>query len=517
MDDYQAIEFLDTLRLRLQADLPDLDTLLDDLQRCDYRRASTPQLQLALAEIAFNLNATSPADARELQRRIALAESDTHTPAPHTAAGNTTTPAWNLREPAAATSVATPAQPAISRSLRYLALPALSAAAPGNPTNNLLATAAPAIPTRFGHELARCTSVRNALELVRKRLPALKGNAAYRFLSAIGYPVAVPSPDAMRFASYLGLVPATDNARDFYMAMLDHASRAAAITVARAGYLLRLYAEDSPDHQHQAICHARKPRCGTCPFTARCSYYARQRETKPAPETEPRRRPVKDWTPDERPRERFLAGERLSTSELLAIILRTGTGRLSAVELARELIHEFATLHDLEKATPQEIVDRMKGKGIGPAKAVEICAAIELGRRVTQPAADTRLGQKQIGGSRDVFELCRARYKTATQEEFLLLVLNTKNRLQKEIPVSLGTLNASLVHPRDVFRHALKEAAAAVIFVHNHPSGDPTPSNEDILLTSRLVDVGKLLGIQVLDHVIIGSHEWYSFADHGRI
>src|SRR5690606_21513511 len=142
----------------------------------------------------------------------------------------------------------------------------------------------------------------------------------------------------------------------------------------------------------------------------------------------------------------------------------TGSGRLSAVELARELLHTFGTLHDLEKASPQEIVERMRGKGIGPAKAVEICAAIELGRRVTQPAADTRLGQRMMATSRDVFELCRPRYKAATQEEFLLLVINTKNRLQKEVPVSLGTLNSSIVHPRDVFRHALREAAAAVIF-----------------------------------------------------
>jgi len=194
------------------------------------------------------------------------------------------------------------------------------------------------------------------------------------------------------------------------------------------------------------------------------------------------------------------------------VVLRTGSGRRSAVDLGRQLLSEFGSLHRLEKASPRDLT---RVKGIGLAKAVEIKAAIELGRRITQPAADERDGLKPVGCSRDVFDLYRPRYKSATQEEFLLLVLNTKNRIQREVVVSVGTLNSSIVHPRDVFNHALREAAAGVIFVHNHPSGDPTPSPEDHALTKRLAEAGSLLGIKVMDHIIIGSQKYYSFADEG--
>jgi DNA repair protein RadC len=224
--------------------------------------------------------------------------------------------------------------------------------------------------------------------------------------------------------------------------------------------------------------------------------------------------PIKNWAHEERPRERMLAGERLSSAELLAIILRTGTGTRSALDLGRELINKFGTLHALEKASISQLTEV---PGIGPAKAIEIKAAIELGRRVVQPAADVRDGLKSLGSSRDVFDMYRARYKSATQEEFLLLVLNTKNKIQREVSISVGTLNASIVHPRDVFKPALAEAAAGVVFVHNHPSGDPAPSPEDHALTRRLVEAGNILGIKVLDHVVIGAQTFFSFADNGLL
>lgn len=155
--------------------------------------------------------------------------------------------------------------------------------------------------------------------------------------------------------------------------------------------------------------------------------------------------------------------------------------------------------------------------GIGPAKAVEIKAAIELGKRVTASEHDPRKEWNPISGSRDIFQKYRTRYKAATQEEFLLVILNTKHKIQKDVSISVGTLNSSIVHPRDVFHHALREAAASVIFVHNHPSGDPTPSPEDFSITKRLAEAGTILGIKVLDHIIIGSHDYYSFADSGTL
>jgi DNA repair protein RadC len=150
-------------------------------------------------------------------------------------------------------------------------------------------------------------------------------------------------------------------------------------------------------------------------------------------------------------------------------------------------------------------------KGIGPAKAAEIKAAIELGRRHQRPM----LAGASFCASKDVADYYVPRLRDAKREEFRCVLLDTKNRVIKEVSVSNGSLTASLVHPRETFKDAVRESAAAVIFVHNHPSGDTNPSQEDILLTRRLVQAGELLGIQVLDHIIIGDGVHFSFRDRG--
>lgn len=502
MDDLLLLETLELIRTTLEAQMPELPQALAGVVRADYRTDGPAPLQEALAYAACGLDSRRPAEARAIQKKIAFAEAC----APGVPAGSRTN-SWVIQESALLDAAVIEQDGRLSRAFRYLSLPA-EASDEENP----------AARTRFGAELARTTNLRQAMALARRRLPVLKPLTAMRFLAMIGYPAPVPAPDCLRLAKYLGMIPAATPEAEAasYVVAIQRAARLAELPLAQVGYLFQLYSGDVQAPGSEVICPAKRPRCGVCPLTSRCSY-VEAAPTAPRAAAPQRSLPVKEWSAEERPRERMLSGERLSNTELLAIILRTGSGRLSAVELARELLNTFGTLHDLDKASPHEIVDRMQGMGIGPAKAVEICAALELGRRVAQPAADTRLGLRMITSSRDVFELCRPRYKASTQEEFLLLVLNSKNRVQKEVPVSLGTLDTSLVHPRDVFRPALKEAAAAVIFVHNHPSGDPRPSENDVLLTARLIDAGKLLGVQVIDHVIIGSHEWYSFRDHGRM
>jgi DNA repair protein RadC len=395
------------------------------------------------------------------------------------------------------------------------------------------------IPTRFGQELSECTGVEDALALTRKRLPRLKPILACRFLSMIGYPIAVPLPDVVRLCRDLGMLSFSgENANSgdsraqsagqvtadsvALTTILQRASRLTCTPLAQLAYLLAIFSGAVRVPDYRAACGRSRPACDTCRVTTHCDRRRRDQLNAPARDNNggapaARRQSIKEWAADERPRERMLAGERLSNAELLGLILRTGTGSLSAVELGRRLINAFGTLHELDRATPGDIISKMKGSGIGPAKAAEICAAIELGRRVTQPAADTRGGLRRILTSRDIFEKFRVQFKAALQEEFYVLILNAKHLVQREVRVSLGTLNASLVHPREAFSAAIREGAFAVIFLHNHPSGDPTPSEQDILLTARLIDAGKLLGIQVIDHVIIGSHEWYSFADHGRM
>jgi DNA repair protein RadC len=224
------------------------------------------------------------------------------------------------------------------------------------------------------------------------------------------------------------------------------------------------------------------------------------------------RKSVKHWPEDERPRERLLklGPSSLSDAQLLAIIIRSGEGGRSAVDVGRELLERFGSLAGVEQAGITEICEV---RGIGPAKAAEIKAAIELGRRYQKPT----LAGASFCSSRDVADYYRPRMKDAKKELFRCVLLDTKNRLIREETVSVGSLTASIVHPRDTFKAAIRESAAAVIFIHNHPSGDTRPSQEDILLTKRLVQAGEVLGIQVLDHIIIGDGGHFSFRDNGLI
>ncbi len=226
-------------------------------------------------------------------------------------------------------------------------------------------------------------------------------------------------------------------------------------------------------------------------------------------------RRIKDWPADERPREKLLASgaEKLTDAELLALIIRTGdgSGKNSAVDLARALLSRFGSFRQLATASIGELCQQ---PGIGPAKAAEIQALFQIGRRF----ADQRLQPGQpYRSSQDAFLHFHERLCDYRKEVFVALLLDTKNRLLKEVRISEGSLNASIVHPREVFAPALKESAAAILFVHNHPSGDPTPSREDISITERLKQVGELMGVRVLDHVIIGKGEYVSLADRGLL
>ncbi len=221
---------------------------------------------------------------------------------------------------------------------------------------------------------------------------------------------------------------------------------------------------------------------------------------------------VKHWPEEERPRERLMAHgpSSLSEAQLLAIIIRNGRAGRTAVDLGRELLERFGSLAGLEQAAIKEICAI---RGIGPAKAAEIKAAIELGRRYQKPT----LSGASFCSSQDVAAYYRPRLRDFKKEIFRCALLDTKNKILKEEVVSIGSLTASIVHPRDAFKAAVRESAAAVIFIHNHPSGDVKPSQEDILLTRRLVQAGEVIGIQVLDHIIIGDNGHFSFRDQGMI
>lgn len=219
---------------------------------------------------------------------------------------------------------------------------------------------------------------------------------------------------------------------------------------------------------------------------------------------------VKDWPVGEQPRERLIAhgAASLSDAQLLAIIIKNGTAGRSSVDLALELLARFGSLGGIGQAGIEEIREI---PGIGQAKAAEIKAAIEIGRRYQKPS----LRGTSLCSSSDVVEYYRPRMKDLKKEVFKCALLDTKNRIIRDEEVSAGSLSASIVHPRETFKAAIRESAAAVIFIHNHPSGDTRPSQEDILLTKRLVQAGEVLGIQVLDHIIIGDALHFSFRDNG--
>ncbi len=224
-------------------------------------------------------------------------------------------------------------------------------------------------------------------------------------------------------------------------------------------------------------------------------------------------RRIKDWPAAERPREKLLARgpESLSEAELLALILRTGDAAsgTSAVDQARVLLDRFGSLRALARANA---VEMCRTKGIGPAKAAELLALFELARRF---AGETLPPGARFTSSEEVFRHYHERLRDRRKEVFLALLLDSKNRVLREVQVSEGSLTASIVHPREVFAPVVRESAAAVLFVHNHPSGDPTPSREDLEITGRLQEAGILMGVRVLDHIIIGSDSYVSFVDRG--
>ena len=220
---------------------------------------------------------------------------------------------------------------------------------------------------------------------------------------------------------------------------------------------------------------------------------------------------IKELPADERPREKMKerGAQALGNSELLAILLRTGNFQESALRIAENLLDRQGGLAGFGNATLEEFE---QVKGVGEAKAITVMAAIELGRRVTTLAPAARA---VIRTPDDVAALLMPRFRYETKESFIAILLSTKNHVLKTPVISIGSLNASIVHPRELFREAINASAAAVILAHNHPSGDPAPSPEDVSLTRKLVDAGKLLDIPVLDHIVLGDGKYISFKEKG--
>lgn len=221
---------------------------------------------------------------------------------------------------------------------------------------------------------------------------------------------------------------------------------------------------------------------------------------------------IHDLPEDERPRERLIKNgpESLSNAELLGIVLRTGSREENVISLCSRILMEY----NIKQLSLANVSRLMRVHGVGKAKAAQIAAVFELARRLETFVEEPK---RKICSPKDVYTLMYPKMREQKKERFITLYLDTKNQILKEEVVSVGSLNASIVHPREVFKSALMESSASVIMVHNHPSGDPSPSREDIMVTEKLVEGGKLLGIDILDHIIIGDGRYVSLKDEGFV
>ncbi len=222
-------------------------------------------------------------------------------------------------------------------------------------------------------------------------------------------------------------------------------------------------------------------------------------------------RKITEWLVTERPREKLLkyGAQILTDAELIAILIRSGTKKNTAVDIAKTMLKDYGTIGRL---VTRSVADIKKYKGIGNAKAVALSAAFEIGRR----AAISNSGRKyKIVSPTDVVNRYISQMRDLKQEVFITLLLDSANNLLKEVEITRGTLNSSLVHPREVFNAAIIEPAAAIILLHNHPSGNSEPSSEDIQITRQLVEASKIIGIPIHDHIILAGNSFTSFVERG--
>ena len=347
------------------------------------------------------------------------------------------------------------------------------------------------------------------VEMFCAAIPYLRGLKVYHFLQRAEYPVVVPDMARQRLLYRLGMWPEMGQTRARLLGFQDLCATMARLTgesVQAIDLTLGLYSGAIARKRLFAPVCLSKPHCEECPVRERCSYY---RYRRPDQETS-EHSSMLEMKRENRPREKFerLGAGQVTDAELIAILIGTGATGKSALQVATTLLRMFETLEGVDAASLSELTAI---KGIGRGKAIEIKAALEMGKRLfTRPLSKG----VSISCSSDVFNAYQMRFRNAKQEEFLLLCLNTKNQVLKEVSVSHGSLSQSIVHPREVFKEAIRESAHGVLFVHNHPSGDPRPSDADVDLTRRLKEAGEMLKIKILDHIVIGDQNYYSFVDN---
>jgi len=308
-------------------------------------------------------------------------------------------------------------------------------------------------------------------------------------------------PESLRFLARLGALSsprASERTRDELARFLEEASRSGAYGPAVASVLVRAFASGIYGVVSEPVC-GDVPRCEDCPLAAACRARASAGE------------PIPQYGEGDRPSERLVSEgpEALSTEELLSVLVGAKGNEGEAVRTCARLLAERGGLRGLADSRLAELAG---AKGLGPRGARAVAAAMELARRW---AAEPRPTGRAFRSGADFFARYRLRLRDLKKEVFVAVLLDQKNRFLADEVCSEGSLTASLVHPREVFRRAIRESAAAIAFVHNHPSGDPSPSQHDREITVRLAEVAKLVGVRLLDHVIVGDSSYVSFVEKG--
>lgn len=226
---------------------------------------------------------------------------------------------------------------------------------------------------------------------------------------------------------------------------------------------------------------------------------------------------IKDMPEEDRPYEKLekKGAENLTDAELLAIIIRTGTKNSTSLDLTRKIINKYSEGKGILYLKQVSLTQLQMIKGVGRVKAIQLKAVAEIGNRITKAGKEN--GRFKVTSPADIEDIYMERMRHSNKEIFKVLIMNSRNEIIKDIDISIGSLSETVVHPREVFTEVIKEPAAAIILLHNHPSGNPQPSSNDKTTTKRLTDAGKILGIKILDHVIIGNGKIFSFKENGLL
>ncbi|MEN6627705.1 MAG: DNA repair protein RadC [Candidatus Sumerlaeia bacterium] len=342
----------------------------------------------------------------------------------------------------------------------------------------------------------------------RARLSGLGGLRAWRMLERLGRPAVIPDTPLRRFFWRYGLLdedPANEARLEKTQAVAEQIAALTGIPVESLNVLLRWAIGGVRLPAGGGWCGAR-PRCAPCPLRGGCTWARFHPET--VVEQPARARVKLDVLRRKLDQD---GAENLTETELLATVIGGGASGVGAMEIAEALMARFGDLRSIERASLAELAEV---RGVSKGRAAQIRAALELGRRFAMVALAPG---EPIRCAEDVWRAYRGRFRNLPQEHFVIVLLDSKNRVIRDHIVSKGSLTGSMAHPREVFQQAIRHAASGVILMHNHPSGDAQPSREDKDVTGRLKEAGDILGIRVLDHIILGADDYYSFKDEGDL